>query len=241
MEFSINNNKIFLSIFDNIKQYSDIIKLKIDKKGIHIQSIDNAQICIIDIVINKNYFNSFNTDKTYNLDFDINDITKIFKVINNTRLITFSIYDECNLKIKTEPLDNNITKIFKINSICSNSEFININCLNIKYNFNIQSKQLLNIFTELNIFSDDINILINNNGLQFIINNDNIKSKYFIENIKTDEQIECYFLLKYLAKFKIISQFDNTNLKLDNEKPIILNINENDININFILSPKINL
>ena len=241
MEFSLTDIKILSSIFDNIKQYSDIFKLQINNDGLHIQSIDNANICILDFIINKNYFNSFNTDKIYNLDFDINDITKIFKVIQKTRLVSFSIYDDCNLKINIEPLDNSIKKIFKLTSLSSNIDFLNIQNIHFTNNFNINSKHLFSIFTELNVFADDVNIIINSAGLQFIINNDNIKSKFYIDNIKTEDQIESYFSLKYLSKFKLISLFDNINFKLDNDKPILLNINEEHFNINFILSPKLNI
>lgn len=241
MNFSLTDIKILSSIFDNIKQYSDTFKLQITNEGLHIQSIDNANICILDFIINKNYFNSFNIDKIYNLDFDITDITKIFKVIHKTRLVTFSIYDECNLKINIEPLDDSIKKIFKITSLSSNNDFLNLDSLTVNNNFIINSKQLFSIFTELNVFADDINIIINNLGLQFVVNNDNIKSKFYIENIKSVEEIESYFSLKYLAKFKLVSLFNNVNLKLDNDKPILLNINDEHFNINFILSPKLNI
>lgn len=241
MNFSLTDIKILSSVFDNIKQYSDTFKLQITNENLHIQSIDNANICIVDFVINKDYFNSFNIDKTYNLDFDIIDITKIFKVIHKTRLVTFSIYDECNLKINIEPLDDSIKKIFKINSLSSNVDFLNLDSLIFNNNFIINSKQLSSIFNELNVFADDINIIINNLGLQFVVNNDNIKSKFYIENIKCEEEIESYFSLKYLAKFKLISLFDNVNLKLDNDKPILLNINDKHFDINFILSPKLNI
>tara|TARA_Y100000389_G_C17392586_1_gene480724 strand:- start:178 stop:903 length:726 start_codon:yes stop_codon:yes gene_type:complete len=241
MNFSLTDIKILSSILDNIKQYSDTFKLQITNESLHIQSIDNAKICILDFVINKDYFNSFNIDKTYNLDFDITDITKIFKVINKTRLVTFCIYDECNLKINIEPLDDSIKKIFKITSLSSNNDFLNIDSLTINNNFIINSKQLSSIFNELNVFAEDINISINNLGLQFVVNNDNIKSKFYIENITSEKEIESYFSLKYLAKFKLISLFENVNLKLDNDKPILLNINDKHFDINFILSPKLNI
>ena len=241
MSFSLTDIKTFSSIFDNIKQYCDVFKMHIDNEGLHIQAIDNANICILDSNISKNYFNTYTIDKTYNLDFDIIDITKVFKVTHKTRLVTFSIYDECNLKINIESFYNNIKKIFKITSISTNTDFLDLNSLTFNNNFNINSKQLSSIFNELNIFADDINIIINNLGLQFIVNNDNIKSKFYIENIKSTEEIESYFSLKYLAKFKLLSSFDTINFKLDNDKPILLNIDEENFNFNFILSPKLNI
>ena len=241
MELTFSDNKLFTTIFDNIKQYSDTFKLQINEEGLHIQSIDTANICILDFKIEKNYFNSFKTDKAYILDFDINDITKIFKVINKSNLTLFTLQEETILKIISESSENNIKKIFKINSISTNSEFLNLNTLVINNDFRTESKQLLNIFTDLFMFSEDITLLINTFGFQFIVNNDNIKSKYCIDSIKHNSEINTSFSLKYLSKFKLLSLFETTNIKLDNNTPISFNLNDDNININFILSPKIDI
>ena len=92
---------------------------------------------------------SFKIDKSYILDFDITDITKIFKVINKTNLILFTLQDDNILKIISESSENNIKKIFKINSISTNSEFLNLDTLVINNDFRTESKQLLTIFTDL--------------------------------------------------------------------------------------------
>jgi len=241
MEFTLSDVKLFNTIFDNIKQYSDTVKFEINNEGLHIQSIDTANTCILDFKIIKNYFNSFKIDKSYILDFDITDITKIFKVINKTNLILFTLQDDNILKIISESSENNIKKIFKINSISTNSEFLNLDTLVINNDFRTESKQLLTIFTDLFMFSDDITLLINSFGFQFIVNNDNIKSKYCIDSIKYHSEINTSFSLKYLSKFKLLSLFETVNIKLDNNTPILFNLNDDNISINFILSPKIDI
>jgi len=53
MEFSILDSKLFTSVFENMKQFSEQTKMKINSDGIHLQSLDDANVSIIDIKINK--------------------------------------------------------------------------------------------------------------------------------------------------------------------------------------------
>ena len=49
MHFSIINSKLFISVFDNMKHFSEQSKIKIHPNGLHLQSIDDANVSIIDI------------------------------------------------------------------------------------------------------------------------------------------------------------------------------------------------
>ena len=62
-----------------------------------------------------------------------------------------------------------------------------------------------------------------------------------IDSIKHHYEINTSFSLKYLSKFKLLSLFETANIKLDNNTPILFNLNDDNININFILSPKIDI
>ena len=69
MEFSLIEKALFISLFDITKQFTDNIKLKLNRDVLHIQSVDDANISIIDIKLKKTYFNTYNITKeiTYDL------------------------------------------------------------------------------------------------------------------------------------------------------------------------------
>lgn len=240
MSFSITENKLFINIFDNIKQYSDNFKMKLSSQDIHLQSIDDANVSIIDIHLNKTYFTDFNITEELIYDFSIIDICKILKICSKSRQIHF-IFDNTILKIIASSNEQDIKKIFEINSIITHDTFLkleNLSSTNFQQ-FNLDSKNLLSIFTELSQFSEDIYIELNSNKLQFYTNNDTINTKYIINQDNINNTFISKYSLNYLSKYKFISLFDNTTFKINTNNPLLI-LNKNEfIESTFILSPKI--
>lgn len=240
MELTFSDNKLFTTIFDNIKQYSDNIKMKLSSHGIHLQSIDDANVSIIDIHLNKTYFTDFNIIEELIYDFSITDICKILKICSKSRQIQF-IFDNTILKIIASSSEQDIKKIFEINSIITQDTFLkleNLSSANFQQ-FNLDSKNLLSIFTELSQFSEDICIELNSNKLKFYTTNDTINTKYIINQDNIDNTFISKYSLNYLSKYKFISLFDNTTFKINTNNPLLI-LNKNEfIESTFILSPKI--
>lgn len=244
MEFSIIDNKLFTSVLDNMKNFSEQTKIKIHPNGLHLQSIDDANVSIIDIHLKKEYFIDYNITKDIIYDFSLTDICKILKICAKSRLIHF-IFDNNILKINATTNEQDVKKTFEINSIITKDTFIDLQKLpstNL-HNITIDSKNLQNIFTELFIFSDDVCIELKKKSLLFYTTNDIINTKY---NISIDEidkinntTLLSKYSLNYLSKFKLCSLFENTTLKLNSNTPLILKNTNEFIESNFILSPKI--
>lgn len=240
MSFSFTENKLFINIFDNIKQYSDNVKMKLFSNGIHLQSIDDANVSIIDINLKKTYFNDFNITEERIYDFSITDICKILKICSKSRQIQF-IFDNTILKIIASSSEQDIKKIFEINSIITQDTFLkleNLSSTNFQQ-FNLDSKNLLSIFTEISQFSEDICIELESNKLKFYTNNDTINTKYIINQEDINNTFISKYSLNYLSKYKFISLFDNTTFKINTNNPLLI-LNKNEfIESTFILSPKI--
>jgi len=244
MEFSIIDSKLFTSVFDNMKQFSDQTKIKIHPNGLHIQSIDDANVSIIDIHFHKNYFAEYNITNEQIFDFPLTDICKILKICTKSRLIHF-IFDTNILKISATTSEQDIKKIFEINSIVTKDSFLNLQNLRSSnlHNIDLDSKNLQNIFNELFIFSDDVCIELQQH-LKFYTTNETINTKYIINLNENENQTEnttslSKYSLNYLSKYKLCSSFENTNLKFNSNSPLLL-INKNEyIESHFILSPKV--
>lgn len=241
MEFNLLDSSLFISIFDNIKSYSDNVTMKLQKNKMHIQSIDDANISIIDAHINKAYFHSYNMYKDTALNFTVSDICKILKMCSKSRFMNFKIKD--NIIIITSVSPDGINKQFEINSnVVKNTDFINIeNIQSISFtSVDINSRTLYSIFSELNTFTEDILLKLNKDGVHFYGNNDAINMKYNIDiESELEKDIISKYSLNYLAKYKLLNVFDNSTLKFSSNNPILI-VNENDnIKTNFVLSPKI--
>ena len=241
MHFSIINSKLFISVFDNMKHFSEQSKIKIHPNGLHLQSIDDANVSIIDIHFKKEYFEDYNVNKEQIYDFNLTDICKILKICSKSRII-HSLFDNTTLKISAICNENDIKKNFEINSIITKDTFLDLQKLrstNLN-NITIDSKNLQNIFNELFIFSDDACIELKDKSILFYTTNDTISTKYDITIDKiTNTTILSKYSLNYLSKFKLCSLFENTELKFNSNTPLILTNKNEFIESNFILSPKI--
>lgn len=262
IKFNISSSEyihIFKKIIETIHSYSDILHFKINKtdKNIILQTTDNANISIFNIILHSNYFadsfiylsnNDFITFSIY-----LKDLNKIFKIIKKNTIIYFSINNnQTTLNISTE--NNNIFKKFQI-CLLDNTyyEWINIYTLNNNYDLslNILSNDLINIFSELYTFDTNLNIIkySDSNDISFITSDtsESIYSKYKLNidnNIikSSSNTINISVSLSYLNNFKLFHNFKNTLLNLSNDKPLYIYLNENNlIDIYFMIAPKIDI
>ena len=154
MKFSISNIDLFNNIFDICKQYSENIKIYISARGLHIQTSDDANIAIIDIKLNTSYFDTFVCEEEATIDFCLKDICKILKICKKSKSVTHFILNDNILKIIV--LVDNIKKTFKVNSIYTNYDLIDINTININNSFTIDSKILKSVFDDFILFLERV-------------------------------------------------------------------------------------
>jgi hypothetical protein len=250
--FTLKNNENniiqFKKVIETLKYYSDYIHIKICNETINIQITDIANICIINIIFNKEYFETFKIEYEVIISLNINEMNKIFKTLNKNNIIYFVLKEHNNTLDISSDYNEDIKKNFKINILDLNYEWIDISKFIInKENtllLNIESKKLQTIFYELNVFSDNIIIKKkkDNDILYFIINDrdSNLYSKYELKNILDNKEVDLCVSLNYLNNFKLLNNFNLIDLKIANDKPLYLKMMDKYINIEYMLAPKIN-
>lgn len=242
MEFSLSEPCLFIHIFDIYKQYSDNIKMYFNKNGIHLQAKDDANISILDIKLNQSYFDNYKCTNESTIDFNLKDMCKILKICKKSKL---NLLLESNI-LKIIIFSNNIKKVFKLNSIYTNYDLVDINTITINNSFELDSSILKSVFDDFIVFSNEITIKINNSDMYFYSKDTNIDTKYYHNTQSTNNTIEnniiveSTFSLDYLQKFKLLHYFYTVNIKIDNDTPIFISTRNRDLDINFILAPKMN-
>ena len=207
------NTKIFFNIFNFIKSYSDTVLISFTKNDITIQTKDAASISIFNTHIKKEYFEKFVVTKDYLLQFNINDLFNVFKLIQHENSIELTIENEVYLKIIVNNTEHIEKKIYKINSIMTTQTLNDITKFPLPNTaFNIQRSTICEILDQLFTFSDKINIKYIDNTIIFKTMEDNISTKMlYTENIPhIDEKISNFYSLKYLYKLsKFANYFDS--------------------------------
>ena len=232
-------NSILYNIFETLKNLEcESFMLKISPENIHIQSSDVAKISILDAIIEKKYFETYKVEDTINLDLDIDFINKISKLFNK-KTNTLIKFKDNYLYIETIKNDkNDIEKQFRLNvNYNTNFNIIDINKLQINNEFRLETKTFLDICSDLNVFNDDFTITMTDKNTCFSSNTDCGDIQYYIDYLTNNTNIQVSFKLKYLIKFKLLNLFEHINFKLENEKPLFLNLKDSNININYILAP----
>ena len=241
MYFITSKDTIFHTLFNTLHDidYESFI-FKICPEEIHIQSTDVAKISILDMKINKKYFTEYCVKKTCIIDIDINIINKVCKIFNKKYDIKFCIKDNY---LYIESIRNNVDEVekkYRINTNYINDyDFMDINKIEYNKSFSIETKVLNNIFNEIFIFSEDMNINVNNKNMCFSASHDLGDIQYYLDNIKIEDEneITSSFKLKYLVKFKLLQLFDKINIKLNNDKPLLLDIENENIKIKYMIAP----
>lgn len=239
ISFDTEKNSILYKIFDTLKNLDcDSMLFKITLDGVYIQSTDMAKICILDIKINKKYFENYKVDSVCSIDLDIEFINKVCKIFNKKNKTNFEVKENYLYIRSIRESEEDIEKQYRININYNNSyDIIDIHKLILENNYEMKSSDLLNICNDLNIFSDDMTITLNNKNICFSITNDLGDTQYYLDTIKNDYKIIAAFKLKFIIKCKLIQLFEKINFKIDNDKPIVLILQEENININYILAP----
>ncbi len=237
--FITKKDSILYTVFETLKNLEcNTFMFKITPKEVHIQSSDIAKICILNVKLENKYFEKYNVEETITLELDIDFINKICKLFSK-RSDTLFRYEDNYLFIENiQNNSNDVDKRFRINTIDSkNYNIIDINKLVINNDFRLETKNFMNISNDLNVFDDDIMFTITNKNMCFSCHNEYGDIQYYINNITNDYKICLSYKLKFIVKNKLINLFDYMNLKLDNEKPLILNLKNENINIDYLIAP----
>lgn len=241
MYFITSKDTIFHTLFNTLSDIDyESFLFEISPERIHIQSTDVAKITILDMIINKEYFTEYCVEKSCIIDIDINIINKICKIFNKKYDIKFCIKDDYLYIESIRNTVDEVEKKYRINTNYINDyNFINLDKIEYNNSFSIESKVLNNIFNEIFVFTEDINFNVNNKNMCFSGSHEIGDIQYYLDNIKLqdDKEITSSFKLKYLVKFKLFQLFDKIELKLNNDKPLLLNLKNDNIKIKYMIAP----
>lgn len=249
--FSITNPayiSLFKKICETYKNLSEYLYIKITYNNINFQVMDDIKISILDISFNTEYFNTFEINYETLICINIIDLTKILKNFKDN-FIYFKLLNDTNLLYIESGIYDSIKKKFTLTLIEDNTyNWININTRdNNDSQISILSKTLQTIISELHVFSDCLIIhkCTDTDILEFIIDDThtNTYSKYELNNINfiNNENIHLVISLNYLHNFKLLSYFINANITISNNNPLHINLIDENININYMLAPKVDL
>jgi proliferating cell nuclear antigen len=218
MKIEINQkekSELFVNLFTNLKLITENVNIECIEDGLYIQGIDNSQICIYDLKIDKSWFNVYQCDSNSIYGMNMNILARILSVKNDNQNII--LYDE-NDKLSIEFISENkeeINKYFELTLLDIDQEKMGIPDTEYDINIEFKSKTFKTIINELTNFGDDLKIYYNENiyletssiesSMKLELTEDNVEELTMTEDSET---LNISFSIKYLYMF---SQFHKLN------------------------------
>lgn len=237
MKVKLENPGMFSKIIEIISDLVTEVKIRINEEGLSINAIDPANVAMIGFKIPKQAFSEFEVDND-SLGINLDDLKRILKRVSaNSSLI---LKREENLLIIE--LEDRIKRRFSLNLIDIDTEEKEIPDLEFSSEVELNSVDFISSIEDCNVVADACSFIINEK--KFIIESKGINSaraEFSEDEAKISaENCKSRYSLEYLQKFAKASKlWDKTQLKFANEHPLKMNIRTPNIQLSFLLAPRV--
>jgi proliferating cell nuclear antigen PCNA len=259
----LNKKNVFVSLFSIIKSNTSNISIVFKHDLLFIQGMDKSHISLFNVNIQNNWFNSYdynNGDKNANDEFTVCfDTNTFYNIINNVTknqsIIIETNKDNDYLNINLLDADYKVkeeyNKSYKIPLIENEYEFLSVPEIDYDCEFLINSKKICDITNQMQIFGSDIKIECCEDFIEFTSNGTsgemsvNIITDDLDEfTIEVDKNFTFSYNLNYLNKMCLTKNLsDKIYFKLSKDCPLRIkyDLDDDDIDINFYVSPKLDM
>jgi len=253
MEVIIKENyksELFINIFQNIKLFCDSFNIEFQKDALYIQGMDPSHISIFEILINKEWFDSYQMDDTVLIGLTATIFPKILLTWTNDHTIKLNVSEDAHLNISFEKFTGNseYNKYFQIPLIDIESDRMSIPEQEYTLDIEFDSKKLKKLIDELSMIGDMMNIVCDEKEINATSKSiegsmtvnipfDDIEA-YSIEENKT---ISATFSLRYIKNMCVFNKIATTaTLHLSDGLPLQFKYElENNSYVRFYVAPTI--
>jgi len=257
MRIQISDKKkkdIFVSLFQVLKNCSTLISITFEPDVAHIQGMDKSHVCLFDVKLNKNWFTKYDIIDSTKICFDSNVFHSIIstKSENQDLIIKMNSDDQDVLYVNFESIEvkkGDFKKSFKMPLAEYEYEEMNIPTVDYDADFSLLSKQITDMFSQLNNFGNDIIINCSETSISLTTNGitgemrvdipiDDLSSYSIVEG----EDITLTYSLAYINKMCISNKLSaDVEFSLSNECPMKISYDlGDDSSMIFFMAPKMN-
>lgn len=239
----------FVSLFMNVKAFTDTISLIFQNDGLYIQGMDSAHISMYEIQFYREWFDSYDLceESSYSIGLSTNIFSKVLATRPSTHTIFIDLKNQNSIHVKFEK-DKKNTKSFTIQLMDLDCEVMEIPDQEYSVTAVINAKEFKTQIDELAQFSDNVFIKCEKTYIEFTTKDDvcSFDNKLYTDTFQSyyvNEETSAEFNLKYIQLFtKFIKMSDTIRMYLNNGIPIRFQYiidKKTDSYIQFYLAPKI--
>lgn len=193
MHFLISNSdklETFVQIFQILKNWSNHITLSIFRDKLTMQMMDKSKVCLADITLDKDWFTSYSSDDTDNLQISIDStlFANLMKFApqNKTIEVKYNETDPDNIHVSfLNP--GQFDHYYTLCLIEVEHESLNIPLVEYDVDFSLQSEKLIAVCNELCATGSEFKIMCDENNVEFYTKGDTTTLKLTVSVDDLDE------------------------------------------------------
>lgn len=248
--------EIFAALFQLLKNWSGYVTLSFEVKRLYIQAMDKSHVCLASIVLSSSWFSEYECLSNTKISVDSTNLCVLMNFSLKHDAIEFKFNDDSeNLYINfLNSKDNDKDKksydhFFELSLIDVEEDSLGIPEVDYDVEFTIETKRLVEVLGELNIFGSDLNVICSENMVELSANSESAKLKINIPvddlneyAIAENEQFNLSFSLNHICKMCTSVKLGSlVGISLSNEYPMAIKYSlgsEQDTAI-FYVAPKV--
>ena len=240
MQIKLENPLLLSKVVELISNLVMEVKFKIDSSGMSVVAIDPANVAMVRFFLSKNAFSQFDLGNAKQEIWGVNleDLKKILRRVGIKSSLILK-REENRLNIE---MPDKIKRNFTLNLIDVKSEDKEMPNLEFGARVEMNSVDLIDAVEDCAVVADACSFIIENNN--FIIEAKNLnsaKSEFSGDEVKIKaENCRARYSVEYLEKFIKGSKLcDKTILNFANDHPLRIDLNIENMELNFILAPRV--
>lgn len=272
MKLSIENKtklEMFVALFQLLKNWSSQLNLQFEPDQLFIQTMDKSHICLSNIVIKAAWFSEYFVDESTTFALDTGSFATMmnYAVKHNRVDIIYTDADKLFINLISSSSSSTTNKAATINkatdkdSTAANFDHFfelplidieqeNLNIPNVDYDveFSMESKKFSDLISELMVFGPNLNILCNEDLLEFNSSGDSGKLKVNIPidslnefAISEGEELNISYSLAHIGKMCLSTKLGGEiGVGISAQYPMSLKYSlGDDSTVAFFVAPKI--
>lgn len=252
MNLKISDRKkgVFISIFNLLKNSSIDINATFDVDNLHIQGMDKSHICLFDLNLKKNWFESYEVTSKELFCFNANNFYSIIntKSDEQTLVIKKEIDDFLSIELINLIKNSDYNKYFSMPLLEYEYDEMNIPLPDYDAEFSLPSKKVTDMLSQLSNFGDDINIKCSDDCVDFKTNGTSGEMRV---NIPVDDMlsyavveggdVDVTYSLLYINKMCITNKLtSDIEFSISKDCPMKINYDlGDDSSLVFYIAPKL--
>lgn len=250
LRVSDKKKNTFISIFHLLKNSSTEIHATFDVGNLHIQGMDKSHICLFDLNLKKDWFESYEVASKEEICFNTNNFYSIINTKSDEQTLVIKKESNDFLLIELVNLIKNsdYNKYFSMPLLEYEYEQMNIPSSDFDAEFSLPSKKVTDMLSQLSNFGDDINIKCSDDCVDFKAKGNSGEMRVNIQvddmlsyGVVEGEIIDLSYSLLYINKMCITNKL-STNIDFCVSKDCPMKINYDlgdDSSLIFYIAPKL--